>query len=268
MDGFVYCVADLETSGIRVENNRILSVAASCRGKEFSSFVNPCMRIPPAATKVNGISDDDVKDSPKWDVVGPRLWAWLEERRIEAGAHTVVLVAHNASFDCSFIRAEMARLPFIPPGPPKMAAVDTLRIARSRLVTIPRHRQCDVYEHLFHEQPGDQHSAVGDVTALTRICEHPIFARALPSFRVPFKVDFPLAAKLPSAFVGGRAEMLQRGSMQTEAHQMVTQQPDPAQHPPTPESEQLPITSASAMRCEACKRIISKHFKHACRCTI
>ena len=265
MDGFVYCVFDLESTGLRVESNRVLSVAASCRGKEFSSFVNPCMRIPHEATKVNGISDDDVKNEPKWDVVGPRLWAWLEERRIEADAHTVVLVAHNCSFDAKFLRMEMARLPFVPPGPPKLEAVDTLKISRSRLKLIPRHRQSDVYQHLFQEQPKDQHSAIGDVAALTRICEHPTFARALPLFRVPLRFDFPLAAQLPFAFPIANQNPI---PISVQQHQPPIKTAITAQqHQPQIETaiaqQQTPI-GGTAKKCGSCGVVFSTFFEHAC----
>ena len=288
MAGFVYCIIDTETTGIRPANERILSVAASCRGKEFSSFVNPCMRIPPAATKVNGISDDDVKNEPTWDVVGSQLWAWLEERRVEANAHTVVLVGHNMRFDASFIRAEMARLPFVPPGPPKLEAVDTLRIARSKLGIIPRHRQCDVYQHLFQEEPKDQHSAVGDVNALLRICKHPTFARAIPSFRVPFRVEFPLAAAANSS---APTTAPQRPLPHISTPTSAPQQPPPHSSAPTSAPQQSPShmstptsapqqspshmstpTSApsieSAERCVTCSRVFSLHFRHECPPTI
>lgn len=47
MESTIICVFDTETTGLSKDRDRIISIAASCRGAEFSSFVRPKIRIPP-----------------------------------------------------------------------------------------------------------------------------------------------------------------------------------------------------------------------------
>lgn len=64
-----YCVVDLETTGIFLTSAQIIEVSAiRVRNNqvvdEYSQLVNPGCHIPEAATKVNNITDDMVKDAP------------------------------------------------------------------------------------------------------------------------------------------------------------------------------------------------------------
>ncbi len=62
-------VFDLETTGVDVERDRIVQIAVirvapDGSRKTYESLVNPEQPIPPEATAVNGISDDDVREAP------------------------------------------------------------------------------------------------------------------------------------------------------------------------------------------------------------
>ena len=152
--------------------------------------------------QIHGITDAAVKDAPTWTEVGPRLWGWLEERRVEQGAPRVTLVIHNANYDTRMIAAENARLAHRPAGPPGFSVVDTLQVCRDRLKLLKSHRQCVVYHHLFHEEAAAQHDALGDVRALVRICAHAVIARALADFVKPWVADgFQNKAPAPRAAV-------------------------------------------------------------------
>lgn len=109
-----YAVVDVETTGFAARGrDRIIEVAVVRMApdgtvlSEWSSLVNP--RRPLAATDVHGITEDDVADAPEFADVAPTLATYLD------GA---VVVAHNASFDLSFLHAEFARAnhPFTPRG--------------------------------------------------------------------------------------------------------------------------------------------------------
>ena len=230
-----FVVTDVETTGLSTTYDRIVSIAASCRGQEFTELVNPGRRIPSNAVKVHGITDAAVRLQPRWDVVGARYWAWLDARRVEAGADTVVLVIHNATFDTRIIASEMARIRTANAlAPIPMEVVDTLRVCRARLKLLPRHRQADVYRHLFHEEAPAQHDALGDVRALERICAHPDIARGMESFRKPISL---LPARPPAS-------------------------PPPAAVPKAPP----PVAAGPGgpPACAACGSRYSPHFKHAC----
>jgi DNA polymerase-3 subunit epsilon len=82
-------------AGVRIVNARVLT------GEIFDRFVHPGRRIPPASTRVHGISDEQVKDAPPLDMVVPDFHAYVGE---------AVLVAHNAAFDMSFLSKHQRRL--------------------------------------------------------------------------------------------------------------------------------------------------------------
>ena len=248
-----FVVTDVETTGLSTSHDRIVSIAASCRGQEFTELVNPGRQIPHSATKVHGITNSAVRNHPRWDVVGARYWEWLDARRVEAGADTVVLVIHNASFDTRIIASEMARICVTELAPLRLEVVDTLRICRARLKLLPRHRQADVYRHLFQEEAPGQHDALGDVRALTRICDHPDIARALDSFRIPLRL-------IPTA------DPLLLTAIKPPPPPVTKPSPPPVTKPSPPPATNPSAAkpSPSAAVCDTCGSCYSQHFKHTC----
>ncbi|NNF01206.1 MAG: 3'-5' exonuclease [Bacteroidia bacterium] len=73
---------DLETTGIMIGKDRIVSIAIikvkpdGSREKLYR-LVNPGMPIPAETTAIHGISDEDVKNEPGFDVVGKEVLAFL-----------------------------------------------------------------------------------------------------------------------------------------------------------------------------------------------
>src|SRR6476469_2661092 len=107
-----FAVVDVETTGLSARTgDRICEVAVVlARGGQIvdqvQTLVNPQMHISRGAMAVNGITDMMVSTSPTFRQVAPALVQVLD------GA---VLVAHNASFDMSFISAELRSAGFQPP---------------------------------------------------------------------------------------------------------------------------------------------------------
>ncbi len=69
---------DLETTGIDVANDRIVEISylkIYPNGDEESKTmkINPTIPIPPKVTAIHGITDDDVKDAPKFSEVAKSL---------------------------------------------------------------------------------------------------------------------------------------------------------------------------------------------------
>lgn len=97
---FEYTVLDLETTGLSRERHRITEIAAlkyDLSGNllgEFHSLINPETPIPRFITRLTGITDDLVKDSPKIHEVLPGFLDFVGDS---------VLVAHNAAFDFGFL---------------------------------------------------------------------------------------------------------------------------------------------------------------------
>lgn len=66
-------------------------------GRTFHTFVNPERLIPPDAIRVHGITDDKVRDAPKFGEVVQELMAFIGDAPV---------IAHNAAFDRNFIDHE------------------------------------------------------------------------------------------------------------------------------------------------------------------
>ena len=76
-------VFDLETTGVNVENDRAIEIAAlriepSGAFASHSRRVNPGMPIPAEATAVHGITDEDVAHEPSFRDIAPRLARFLD----------------------------------------------------------------------------------------------------------------------------------------------------------------------------------------------
>ncbi len=96
---------DLETTGRDASVDRVVEVGVVVgRAGEivarFNWLVNPGQPIPEEARAVHGISDEDVKDAPRFELVA---------RELEAALVGCIPAAYNAPFDRAFIVNEFAR---------------------------------------------------------------------------------------------------------------------------------------------------------------
>ena len=95
-----YIVFDLETTGIRPNSDEIIEISAiKVRNHQaedqFSTLVNPGRHIPKAATAVNGISDEMVKDAPGLKETMEHFYQFIGND---------ILIGHNIhTFDMIFI---------------------------------------------------------------------------------------------------------------------------------------------------------------------
>ena len=98
---------DLETTGVMVERDRIVEIALvrvelDGSRRTFRSLVNPEVPIPPGATAVHGISDDDVRDAPTLAALAGEVVAFLDGADL-AGFNSV-------RFDAPLLENELRRV--------------------------------------------------------------------------------------------------------------------------------------------------------------
>ncbi|MEO8555760.1 MAG: DEDD exonuclease domain-containing protein [Actinomycetota bacterium] len=154
-----FVVVDLETTGGSPSGAHITEVGAvKVRGGEvlgeFQTLVNPAEPIPAFISVLTGITNQMVASSPRIDSVFP---AFLEFARDS------VLVAHNAPFDISFLKAAADHTGHTWPG---FRVVDTVHLAR-QLVSkdeVPN-RKLGTLARLFGAATTPDHRALHDARA-------------------------------------------------------------------------------------------------------
>ena len=126
-------VLDTETTGLDpYDGHRLVEIGAVelfnglPTGKTYHQYVNPERDMSAAAFAVHGISDEFLKDKPKFSEIADGFLRFVQDAR---------LVIHNAAFDIKFINAELtwANKTTIP----QENAVDTLQIARKKFPGSP-----------------------------------------------------------------------------------------------------------------------------------
>ena len=100
-----YIVLDIETTGLSPDKDEIVRISAIRVENEkeidaFTSLVKPDNRIPQEVSKIIGITDDMVSDSPSIEEILPKLMKFIR--------HTV-LVGYNISFDLKFLNRASKR---------------------------------------------------------------------------------------------------------------------------------------------------------------
>ncbi|WP_415894708.1 DNA polymerase III subunit epsilon [Neptuniibacter sp. PT34_22] len=106
-------ILDTETTGMNQESgphfqgHRIIEIGCvevinrKLTGKTFHVYINPEMPIDPEAIAVHGITDEQVKDCPKFAEIAQEFAEFLDGSE---------MIAHNAPFDVGFMDHEFGML--------------------------------------------------------------------------------------------------------------------------------------------------------------
>ena len=121
-------VLDTETTGLDPKNgDRIVEIGAielfnhMPTGHYFHKYLNPDRSMPQEAFAVHGLSDDFLKEKPRFIDIMDEFISFVGDAK---------MVIHNASFDMKFLNAELKRA-----GAKiysDQQAIDTLLIARKK----------------------------------------------------------------------------------------------------------------------------------------
>ncbi|WP_137130627.1 DNA polymerase III subunit epsilon [Rhizobium sp. FY34] len=121
-------IFDTETTGLENKLDRIIEIGGIellnhfPTGRTFHVYINPGDRkVHPDALAVHGITDDFLKDKPRFGQIVDELLAFFDGAK---------WIAHNATFDMGFINAEFDRLGLPPVAPEHV--IDTLSMARRK----------------------------------------------------------------------------------------------------------------------------------------
>ena len=99
-------VLDTETTGLEPkQGHRIIEIGAlelidrQVTGRQFHTYINPEREIDQGAMEVHGITEEFLRDKPRFEEISDDLMAFAD------GAE---LVIHNAAFDVGFIDNELS----------------------------------------------------------------------------------------------------------------------------------------------------------------
>ncbi|MBD5444695.1 MAG: PolC-type DNA polymerase III [Lachnospiraceae bacterium] len=155
-----FVVFDIETTGFSPITDRIIEIGAvkvvdGEIADKFSAFVNPDVPIPFKIENLTGINDSMVINEPEIDVILPRFLEFVGD---------AVLVAHNASFDMSFIMENCDRQGIAH----DFTYADTLGMARILLPEQSKHT-LDAVSKTLGISLENHHRAVDDAQATAEI---------------------------------------------------------------------------------------------------
>lgn len=155
-----FIVFDLETTGLKPATEKITEIAAVLvrEGEikdSFQTYVNPHKPIPPEITELTGISDETVADAPDLPEALDKFFAFMGDR---------VLVAHNAGFDLSFLKAACKKLDI----EREFTYIDTLEMSRIMLPHLSRFK-LNILAKELQVGPFEHHRASEDAAVLGRI---------------------------------------------------------------------------------------------------
>jgi DNA polymerase-3 subunit epsilon len=126
-------VLDTETTGLSPrEGHRIVEIGCLelinhvATGENYHQYIKPEIPMPSGAQDVHGLSDEFLADKPLFEDIAEAFLAFVGE---------APMVIHNASFDMSFINAELTRIKRAPL--PMSQTIDTVSMARAKFPGSP-----------------------------------------------------------------------------------------------------------------------------------
>ncbi len=122
-------VLDTETTGLSAEGgDRIIEIGCvelfnrKLTGRNLHFYLNPERNSHEDALKVHGISNEFLRDKPRFAEVAQEILDYVADAEI---------IIHNAAFDVGFLSRELERLS-LPPFPSHVASItDTLAMAKN-----------------------------------------------------------------------------------------------------------------------------------------
>jgi DNA polymerase-3 subunit epsilon len=149
----LYAIIDIETTGGQPAQDRITEIAIFIHDGQqitdkFHTLVNPQRPIPYFISNLTGITNDMVKDAPKFHEVAKEIVQFTEGK---------IFVAHNVRFDYSFVKKEFADLGYTY----QRKTLCTVRLSRSLIPGLPSYslgklcKSIDIPLELRHRAIGD-----------------------------------------------------------------------------------------------------------------
>ena len=159
-----YIAFDTETTGLSYATDRIVELGAVVfeRGvpvKQFSSLVNPGIRIPTAASDVNHITNEMLMSAPKEEDVYPKFIEFMGDA-LKGGT---IIAGHYAIFDILFLMDTFKRMGY----EADIRYVDTLSLSKEHM-RLNNYKQ-DTVAAAFDITNREMHRATSDAEVCGKI---------------------------------------------------------------------------------------------------
>ena len=156
----MYAIVDIETTGGSPATDKITEIAIIIHDgqkitDEFITLINPERNIPYHITALTGITNEMVADAPKFYEVARKIVELTEHK---------TFVAHNSSFDYSFIRSEFRNLGY----KFQREHLCTVKLSRKLIPGLRSYSLGTLCNELGIEIV-DRHRAAGDAMATARL---------------------------------------------------------------------------------------------------
>jgi DNA polymerase III subunit epsilon len=168
-----YVIFDLETTGLSLNHDRVVSAAAYrvvdgriALGDVFSSLVSPGRDIPSSAVKIHGIVPSMVDDAPSFAEVFEKFLGYLG---------TDILVGYHVGFDLHFLNIYMQQTHGFPVQNLVLDAQSMCRKVcfpphlRSYAGRLKGNQDLDTVAKHFDIEIQERHTALGDALATAMI---------------------------------------------------------------------------------------------------
>ena len=129
-------VLDTETTGLEAAEHSIIEIGCleiidrRITGRSYHQYINPGRSIDDGAIAVHGITNEQLRDKPRFDEITDELLAFIGDAK---------LVIHNADFDMGFLAVEFERCGRAADWPPPGEVIDSLLLARKKLCAVSNH---------------------------------------------------------------------------------------------------------------------------------
>ena len=166
-----YFMYDLESTGLQnYDKIGICEIAARelNTNKTYHKYVNPGRPIDPGATKVNGLTNEQLKDFPSWKVIGTDFLEWV--RTFPAPYY---LMAHNGyNYDHVVLFWEYNNCDMFT-NFYNFNFIDSRILFRNlKCSFLNNYSLGSLYEEIFHKHIRNQHTAMADVDATITILKY------------------------------------------------------------------------------------------------
>lgn len=168
---------DTETTGPDPDTARIVQIGVvtqTCAGAityppqtALNVLCDPGGPIPPGASAVHGITDEQVRGQPSDETCA---WAFFDQMRAyDRDYDAVVLAGHNST---TYDTPLLERIAGHPRLLTRFPQIDTLTLATRAHPEAPDHKLGTLYKHLLNRDVVAAHDAVGDILMVLELVDY------------------------------------------------------------------------------------------------